>query len=118
MRAGRRPIQKVIAADLPAFERLALPYSLYTDADLTHRVVYVEASRGCPFKCEFCLSSLDVPVRNVPLELFLGEMRKLLDRGLRQQTQRDFSKKRMAIRAEYPADCCSHNTSLFAPLVY
>src|SRR5256885_15883561 len=41
-----------------------------------------------------------------------------LDRGLRQQTQREFRKKRIAIRAEYPADCCSHNTSLVAPLVY
>jgi radical SAM superfamily enzyme YgiQ (UPF0313 family) len=62
---------------------LALPYHLYTDEDIAHRVIYVEASRGCPFECEFCLSSLDVPVRNVPVELFLGEMQKLLDRGCR-----------------------------------
>jgi radical SAM superfamily enzyme YgiQ (UPF0313 family) len=63
---------------------VALPYSLYTPHDLARRVVYVEASRGCPFKCEFCLSSLDVPVRNVPIDLFLEEMQKLLDRGLKQ----------------------------------
>jgi radical SAM superfamily enzyme YgiQ (UPF0313 family) len=110
--AGRRPLQKVIAAALPEFEAdkatkrpsdegtkglnafpsvapplrrsVALPYPLYTDHDLAHRVVYVEASRGCPFKCEFCLSSLDVPVRNVPLDEFLAAMRSLFDRGLRQ----------------------------------
>jgi radical SAM superfamily enzyme YgiQ (UPF0313 family) len=82
--AGTRPLMNRIAADLPEFTQLALPYPLYTDTDLAHRVVYVEASRGCPFKCEFCLSSLDVPVRNVPLESFLNEMQRLLDRGLRQ----------------------------------
>jgi radical SAM superfamily enzyme YgiQ (UPF0313 family) len=74
----------VIAAPLPEFSQLALPYPLYTDDDIAHRVVYVEASRGCPFECEFCLSSLDVPVRNAPLEPFLAEMQKLLDRGCRQ----------------------------------
>lgn len=78
-----RPLMKLIPAELPEFDRIALPYDLYTDHDLAHRVVYVEASRGCPFKCEFCLSSLDVPVRNVALDAFLGAMQRLLDRGLR-----------------------------------
>jgi radical SAM superfamily enzyme YgiQ (UPF0313 family) len=82
---NRPPLQKVVAAEMPRFEGgLRLPYDLYTDHDLTHRVVYVEASRGCPFKCEFCLSSLDVPVRNVPIDAFLDAMQSLLDRGLRQ----------------------------------
>jgi radical SAM superfamily enzyme YgiQ (UPF0313 family) len=83
---------KLIAADLPEFGALAaaggnaiaLPYDLYTAEDIAHRVIYVEASRGCPFKCEFCLSSLDVPVRNVPLDAFLAQMQSLLDRGVRQ----------------------------------
>ena len=79
---GKRPLVRVIEAGTPGFEGVELPYELYTDDDLAHRVVYVEVSRGCPFKCEFCLSSLDVPVRNVPLDRFLGEMQKLLDRGL------------------------------------
>jgi radical SAM superfamily enzyme YgiQ (UPF0313 family) len=83
--SGKRPLQKVIPAELPEFSHgLELPYHLYTPEDIAHRVVYVEASRGCPFRCEFCLSSLDVPVRNVPLERFLAAMQSLLDRGLRQ----------------------------------
>ena len=75
---------KIIRAELPDFPQIALPYDLYTDNDLAHRIIYVEASRGCPFTCEFCLSSLDIPVRQVPLDKFLGEMQKLLDRGLKQ----------------------------------
>jgi len=77
-------LPKIIPAELPDFSRIALPYEFYTDADISHRVVYVEASRGCPFTCEFCLSSLDIPVRAVPIEKFLAEMQKLLDRGLKQ----------------------------------
>ncbi len=77
-------LPKIIPAELPDFSRIALPYEFYTEADLAHRIVYVEASRGCPFTCEFCLSSLDIPVRAVPLEKFLGAMQKLLDRGLKQ----------------------------------
>lgn len=79
---GCRPDAKVISADLPQMEQLALPYELYDAQDVAHRMIYVEASRGCPFRCEFCLSSLDVPVRNVPLEPFLDEMGKLLERGV------------------------------------
>ncbi len=77
---GQRPSQKIIPAELPNLAEIALPYDFYTDEDVAHRIVYVEASRGCPFTCEFCLSSLDVPVRQFPLERFLGALQKLLDR--------------------------------------
>src|SRR6185503_5033565 len=56
---GGKPATKVMAAPLPEFSQLVLPYDLYSDDDIAHRVIYVEASRGCPFTCEFCLSSLD-----------------------------------------------------------
>ncbi len=75
---------KIILAELPEFSRLALPYDLYDEQDIAHRVIYVEASRGCPFTCEFCLSSLDIPVRQTPLPAFLAAMQKLLDRGVQQ----------------------------------
>ena len=82
--SGEPPKNKVICAPLPEFSQLKLPYEFYDERDLAHRIIYVEASRGCPFTCEFCLSSLDIPVRQVPLEKFLGEMQKLLDRGVNQ----------------------------------
>jgi radical SAM superfamily enzyme YgiQ (UPF0313 family) len=81
--SGERPPVKIIAADLPDFSQLALPYELYDERDIAHRIIYVEASRGCPFTCEFCLSSLDIPVRQAPLPEFLGHMDRLLQRGVK-----------------------------------
>ena len=78
------PWPKVIPAELPDLAGLELPYDLYDERDAAHRVIYVEASRGCPFTCEFCLSSLDLPVRQFPLDRFLAAMQRLLDRGVRQ----------------------------------
>jgi len=76
------PANKVIHAPPPEATSLALPYSLYTESDIAHRIVYVEASRGCPFTCEFCLSSLEIPVRQFDVDLFLAEMQSLYDRGV------------------------------------
>jgi radical SAM superfamily enzyme YgiQ (UPF0313 family) len=82
--SGRTPPSKIIASELPEFSVLALPYDEYLDEDVAKRIVYVEASRGCPFTCEFCLSSLDIPVRQVPLEAFLTALEDLLRRGVKQ----------------------------------
>ena len=80
---GKAPTQKTITAELPDFSQIVLPYALYTDEDIAHRLIYVEASRGCPYTCEFCLSSLDVPVRQVPLDPLLKELNELLARGVK-----------------------------------
>jgi radical SAM superfamily enzyme YgiQ (UPF0313 family) len=80
----RSALPKIIPSELPEVARLALPYDLYTADDIAHRIIYVEASRGCPFTCEFCLSSLDVPVRQVPLPALLEQLEQLLRRGVKQ----------------------------------
>jgi radical SAM superfamily enzyme YgiQ (UPF0313 family) len=80
---GERPEQRVLRAATPDVTALSFPYRLYNEKDIESRLIYVEASRGCPFTCEFCLSSLDIPVRQFDVEAFLIEMRLLFERGVR-----------------------------------
>jgi len=59
-------------------------YHLYTDEDIAKKLIYVESSRGCPFKCEFCISSItDNKVHEFPLDEFLAEMDILIQRGVK-----------------------------------
>jgi radical SAM superfamily enzyme YgiQ (UPF0313 family) len=81
---GSTPPEKIINSTLPNLDELTLPYREYSSEDIAHRVIYVEASRGCPYRCEFCLSALDERVRPFPLAAFLTEMAYLLDQGVRQ----------------------------------
>lgn len=80
---GPAPLMKIIPGEQPPLSELALPYSEYTDEDLKKRLLYVEASRGCPFKCEFCLSSLDKTAWAFELDGFMAEMDALYRRGAR-----------------------------------
>ena len=80
---GPRPLMKVHVGEAFELDDLKLPYVYYTDEDIAQRHLYVEASRGCPFKCEFCLSALDKTAEPFNTERFLAEMAKLYDRGAR-----------------------------------
>jgi radical SAM superfamily enzyme YgiQ (UPF0313 family) len=80
---GRPPAQKVLHPAPVTPNQLQLPYRCYTDQDIAHRVLYVEASRGCPFRCEFCLSALDKAVQPFDLDRLLDELQRLYERGAR-----------------------------------
>jgi len=80
---GPRPPGKLHAGVQPPLGEIALPYDEYSEEDVRHRYLYVEASRGCPFKCEFCLSSLDKTAWPFPLEAFLAQLARLYARGAR-----------------------------------
>lgn len=76
-------IKKVFKHQEPPLNAIKLPYQYYSDEDIKNRVIYVEASRGCPFKCEFCLSALDKTSVPFDIDVFLNEMSLLYVRGAR-----------------------------------
>ncbi|MET0508100.1 MAG: radical SAM protein [Burkholderiaceae bacterium] len=81
---GPRPLQRVISGDQPAdLGELVLPYPLYDAYDIARRHLYVEASRGCPFKCAFCLSALDRTAWPFPVPPLLSALEDLHRRGAR-----------------------------------
>ena len=81
--SNRPVIHKIIDAATFHPTEIIQPYHLYSDEDIRQRVIYVEASRGCPFKCEFCLSALDKTSQPFDIEQFLHSMDLLYARGAR-----------------------------------
>jgi len=77
------PENKIIKPVMADLSQIKLPYEYYTQADIDNRYIYVEASRGCPFSCEFCLSSIDEKVRNFDLEVLIQEFEILWQKGVR-----------------------------------
>ena len=52
----------------------------YSDlADFENRIIYYESSRGCPFRCKYCLSSIDKQLRFRSLDLVKKELQFFLD---------------------------------------
>jgi len=80
---GSAPVDKIIKPVLADLGKIKLPYKYYTQNDIDNRYIYVEASRGCPFMCEFCLSSIDEKVRNFDIDVLVKEFSTLWDKGVR-----------------------------------
>ena len=56
-----------------------IPFFYDDMAAFEHRIVYYESSRGCPYRCSYCLSSIDKTVRLRDLELVKKELQFFLD---------------------------------------
>lgn len=60
---------------------LVFPYTY--EEDINNKIVYYEASRGCPFKCKYCLSSVMHGVRFLDVERVKKELKYFMERGLK-----------------------------------
>lgn len=69
-------LNKIDLRELPS------PFRFKEDIpNLSKRITYIETSRGCPFSCQFCLSSIEVGVRYFDREKIKEELRYLMDNG-------------------------------------
>ena len=81
-----RDCYEVIRANPPVIETDMdrLPFVYDDKIDFTNRIVYYESSRGCPFNCSYCLSSVDKKLRFRNIELVKNELKYFLDKKVPQ----------------------------------
>lgn len=77
--------KKIAQANISKLVNLSSPYQLEEDKEaIKHKVIYFETSRGCPFKCSYCLSSLESGVRLFPKEYIFNNLLFLIKNGAKQ----------------------------------
>lgn len=64
------------------FGALVQPYEMFPCEE--DKVIYYESSRGCPFRCSYCISSLDKKIRELPAEKVMADLKRFLDSGVKQ----------------------------------
>ena len=73
------PDATLTVADL---DKLPFPYPDLAEVVAQHKIVYYEASRGCPFHCSYCLSGISHSVRRRSLPLVLADMDRFMQAGV------------------------------------
>ena len=66
---------------LMSMNEIVFPYE--EDEDLNNKIVYYEASRGCPFNCKYCLSSTSHGVRFLDIDRVLNELQYFIRKKVR-----------------------------------
>lgn len=61
-----------------------IPFCYNTMEDFSNRIIYYESSRGCPFSCSYCLSSVDKTLRFRDIELVKRELKFFIDQNVPQ----------------------------------
>lgn len=83
---NQRQDEKYIQVNCPVEEldMDRLPFIYDEENDFENRIIYYESSRGCPFRCSYCLSSIDKKLRFRNIELVKGELKYFLDKRVPQ----------------------------------
>ncbi len=68
----------------PMDDLSVIPFPYTYDRDLKNKIVYYEASRGCPFRCSYCLSSTIKGVRFFPVQRVKKDLVRLIELGVKQ----------------------------------
>lgn len=61
-----------------------IPFCYDLSEDFSHRIIYYESSRGCPFRCSYCLSSVEKILRFRDVEIVKRELQFFLDQKVKQ----------------------------------
>ena len=69
--------------DYQYFDMGRIPFPYKDEKIDVNKIYYYETSRGCPFRCSYCLSSLEKGVRFAPIEKVFDDIRYLFDKGVR-----------------------------------
>lgn len=72
LRNGNGSIMRTVPRELLSMDELIFPYGSLTD--YANRIIYYESSRGCPFSCSYCLSSVEKKLRFRSLSLVYEEL--------------------------------------------
>lgn len=81
----RRETKEILSTGEAAFMDLdAIPFVYENMEQFLHRIIYYESSRGCPFSCSYCMSSIDRRLRFRSMEKVLGELQFFLDQKVSQ----------------------------------
>lgn len=76
---------KIIRTDERELTDLSkLPFLYYNPEQFENRIIYYESSRGCPYRCSYCLSSIDKKVRLRSLDIVKQELQVFLDHRVKQ----------------------------------
>lgn len=63
----------------PVIDLSTVPFVYEDMADFRNKIIYYESSRGCPFSCSYCLSSVDKALRFRDVELVKKELQFFID---------------------------------------